>query len=559
MTMTGAASSAASVYCSPKVNGEPTQSYRLERGLAVILAAGVVLVMLAALSFKVFELDRYFVPKELVLNVAALLVGIFLIAGRRPVRADPIDALLVVFLLWSVASGVLATNHWLAQRALAVSLSSAIVFWGARRAAVAGVQRALLGAAAIATVIAASTSLAQAYGLDSDWFTLARSPGGTLGNRNFIAHIVAIGLPVTLWSTIVARRSIAALAGSLAIAILSATLVLSRSRAAWLAVAAFIAVTSIPFFVSRKYWKNTHVGGRFARALLAAFLGGAVAVIIPNTLQWKSDSPYMESARKVVDYSSGSGRGRIAQYQNSLKIVKADPVFGAGPGNWPVRYPRFAPEGDKSLTESGMTANPWPSSDWVAFVSERGFVATIALLAVFAILFFGSLRKWQELGSHDLVLLRLALAGTVVTTMVVSAFDAVLLLPAPAFIVWLILGAAANQRNAARDVSLSESRARVLTIVIVMMLIVGVLRSATQVAAMSAVGTGGQTAGWVLAARLDPGSYRINQRLADIYANRGRCSKARPYARRALQLFPTSPQAKRTARRCGVASYRKSW
>ena len=518
----------------------------------MILSAGVVLVMLMALSFKVFELDRYFVPKELVLNASALLIGIVLILARRPVKADAIDALLVAFVIWSLISAVFASNHWLAQRALAVSLSSVIVFWGARRAAVAGIQSVLLGAAALATVIAASTSLAQAYGMESEWFTLARSPGGTLGNRNFIAHVVAIGLPVTLWCTIVAKRPIAALAGSLAIAILSATLVLSRSRAAWLAVAAFIVITAIPFFVSRKYWRNTHVGGRFARALLAAFLGGTVAVIIPNTLEWKSDSPYLESARKVVDYSSGSGRGRLAQYQNSLKIVKADPVLGAGPGNWPVRYPRFAPSGDKSLAESGMTANPWPSSDWVAFVSERGAVATIALLGVFAIFFFGSLRKWGELASYDMVLLRLTLAATVVTTMVVSAFDAVLLLPAPAFLVWLILGAAASERSTARDISISASRAGALTIAIVIMLVIGVLRSATQVVAMSDVGTGARTAGWVAAQRLDPGSYRINQRLADIYANRGQCTRARPYARRALQLFPSSPQARRTARRCGV-------
>ena len=534
------------------MNGEPIQSNRLERGLAVILAVGVVVVMLAALSFKVFELDRYFVPKELVLNAAALLTGALLIFGRRPLRADVIDGLLVVFLAWSILSAIFAGNHWLAQRAIAVSLSGAVIFWGARRAAVTGIQRVLLGAAALATVIAASTSLAQAYGFESDWFTLARSPGGTLGNRNFIAHVVAIGLPITLWCTIVAKRPIAALAGSLAIAILSATLVLSRSRAAWLASAAFIAVTVIPFFVSRKYWKDTHVGGRFARALLAAFLGGTVAVIIPNTLEWRSDSPYLESARKVVDYSSGSGRGRLAQYQNSLKIVKADPVFGAGPGNWPVRYPRFAPGGDKSLADNGMTANPWPSSDWVSFISERGAVATVALLAVFATLFFGSMRKWRELGSYDAVLLRLAVAATVVSTMVVSAFDAVLLLPAPAFLAWLILGAAVGDRKSARDVALSQGRAQTLAIATVLLLAIGVIRSGASVAAMSAVGTGGRTAGWVTAAQLDPGSYRINQRVADIYANRRQCTRARPYARRALQLFPSSPPARRTARRCGI-------
>ena len=531
---------------------EVVQEGRKDLGLTLVLCAGVIASMLLALSFKVFELDRYFVPKELVLNAAALVVAVVVIVRPRTTKLDTVDGLLIVFLVWSLVSSLFATNYWLAQRAFAVSFASAVIFWGARRAAAASSQRVLLGAAAVAGVIAAITSLAQAYGFESDWFTLARSPGGTLGNRNFIAHVVAIGLPITLWCTIVAKRPIAALAGSLAIAILSATLVLSRSRAAWLASAAFIAATAIPFVVSRKYWKNTHVGGRFARALLAAFLGGTVAVIIPNTLEWRSDSPYLESARKVVDYSSGSGRGRLAQYQNSLKIVKADPIFGAGPGNWPVRYPRFAPGGDKSLADNGMTANPWPSSDWVSFMSERGAVATVTLLAVFATLFFGSLRKWRELGSYDAVLLRLALAATVVSTMVVSAFDAVLLLPAPAFLVWLILGAAVGDRKSARDVALSQGRARTLAIATVMLLVIGVVRSGASVAAMNAVGTGGRTAGWVTAAQLDPGSYRINQRLADIYANRRQCSRARPYARRALQLFPSSPPARRTARRCGI-------
>jgi O-antigen ligase len=534
------------------VNGEPNQSNRVERTLAMILVAGVIAVMLVALSLKVFELDRYFVPKELVLNVAALLIGVVLIFARRPLRADALDTLLVVFLMWSLLSALFATNHWLAQRAMAVSFSSAIIFWGARLAARGGMQRVLLGSAMLATVVAAATSLAQAYGVESEWFTLARSPGGTLGNRNFIAHAVAIGLPITLWCTIVARRPVLALAGSLATAVLTATLVLSRSRAAYLAVAAFIALTSIPFLFSRKYWKNTHVGGRFARTLLAAFLGGTIAVIIPNSLEWNSDSPYLDSARKVVDYSSGSGRGRIAQYQNSLEIVKADPVFGAGPGNWPIRYSRFAPRGDKSLAESGVTANPWPSSDWVAFVSERGAVATIALLGVFAVLFFGSLRGWKELPSHDDVLLRLALAATVVSTMVVSAFDAVLLLPAPAFLVWLILGAAANDSGTTRDVRISPRLNQLLKVAAVAMLVFGVMRSSFAVAAMNAVGTGERTAGWVAAARLDPGSYRINQRLSDLYANRGQCTRARPYVRRALELYPTSPPARRAARRCGI-------
>jgi O-antigen ligase len=523
---------------------------RVDRAAAVILCAGVIAVMLVALVFKVFELDRYFVPKELVMNVAALVAaGLFLARGnyRAP---DIIDALLIAFLAWSILSGIFAGNHWVAQRAIALSLSSAVIFWTARSAAEAGLQKILLVAASTATVIVAGTSLAQAYGVETDYFTLARSPGGTLGNRNFIAHIVAIGLPITLWCAVAAKRSISALVGSLAVAVLVATLVLSRSRAAWLATIAFIVITAIPFLAARKYWKDTPAGGRLARILLAAFLGGTVAVIIPNTLEWNSDSPYLDSARKVVDYSSGSGRGRVAQYRNSLKIVKADPLLGAGPGNWPVKYPKYAPGGDKSLAESGMTANPWPSSDWVAFVSERGAIATVCLLAVFALLFFGALRKWRELSGYDAVLLRIALAGTVITTSIVSAFDAVLLLPAPAFLAWMIFGAAAPARTSPVNLPGIKGRERTVAAVLTALLVIGVIRSTSQILAMTAVGTGGRTSGWVSGARLDPGSYRIQQRTAELYANRGQCSKARPYIRRAVGLFPNSPPARRLARRC---------
>jgi O-antigen ligase len=189
-----------------------------------------------------------------------------------------------------------------------------------------------------------------------------------------------------------------------------------------------------------KYWRERQIGGRFARLTLAAAIGGMAAIALPNTLNWNSDSPYLDSARGMVDYKSGSGRGRVAQYQNSLKMAISNPVFGVGPGNWPVEYVRFAPSNDRSLADDGMTANPWPSSDWVAFVSERGFIPAAALLSAFVILFFSARRRWSELENRT-PSSPSVLAGTVVTTMVVSAFDVVLVLAAPSFLVWSVLGA----------------------------------------------------------------------------------------------------------------------
>jgi O-antigen ligase len=521
------------------------------RTTTILLQAGLVAVVFVVLPYKLFELDRYFVPKELVLHVVALVAAATLIARRRTITVDLADALLALFLVWSSASALFATNHWLAQRALGVSVSSGIIFWTARRIGAAGSYRPLLIAAAVATVFAAATALAQAYGMDSDYFSANRAPGGTFGNRNFVAHVAAIGLPALVWCTVTARRSVGALLGSLGAAVLAAALVLSRSRAAWLAVAACVIVLLGPMLASRKYWRGRKVSGRLARLLLAATIGGIVAIAIPNRLNWNSDSPYLDSARGMVDYSKGSGRGRLAQYRNSLRMAVANPLLGVGPGNWPVRYVRFAPPADRSIADDGMTANPWPSSDWVAYVSERGLVAAMALLGALAALFFGAFRGWRTLRDSDAVLLKLALVGTIVATMVVSAFDVALLLAAPAFLIWSILGAASGVRRAGRQVTLSSKAWAVAAATTMLVVAAATTRSAAQTRAMVTVGQGGRTAAWVRGATWDPGSYRINLRVAELYAARGRCSAARPYARRALALFPNGPSAKRVSRKCG--------
>jgi O-antigen ligase len=522
-----------------------------DRTIRTLIQLGVILAVAVALPYKVFELDRYFVPKELVLHVTAVLIALFLVARRRSLSFDLADGLLVLFLLWSAASSLFATNHWLAQRALGVSVSSAIIFWGARSVAERGSYRPILVAAAIAAVCAGLFSLAQAYGLDSEYFSTNRAPGGTLGNRNFVAHIAVIGLPSLVWCTVTARRPFSALLGSLGVGVLAAALVLSRSRAAWLAVAACVVVLFVPMLASRKYWSGAKVGGRFARQILAAAICGLAAIVLPNKLNWSSESPYLDTARGVVDYKKGSGRGRLAQYENSLRMATSNPVFGVGPGNWPVEYVEFAPSNDRSLAEDGMTANPWPSSDWVAFISERGIVPAVALLGVFAVLFYGSLRRWSELENGEAVLAQLVLAGTIVATMVVSAFDVVLLLGAPSLLVWSIVGATSGIRHKGTEANLSPRAWGFAFAALLFVALLSTARSATQTVAMMQVGRGGRTAGWVSGAEFDPGSYRINLRVADLYYRRGHCGTARGYARRAEGLFPHASAPRRILNGCG--------
>ncbi len=96
------------------------------------LQAGAIAVVVAASTLKVFELDRYFVPKEIALHVTALVAMIALVPSLRRMTWSRTDLMLVAFLALGVISSVFATNHWVAMRSLAISVSSVAVFLAAR-------------------------------------------------------------------------------------------------------------------------------------------------------------------------------------------------------------------------------------------------------------------------------------------------------------------------------------------------------------------------------------------------------------------------------------------
>ncbi|HEV7241715.1 MAG TPA: O-antigen ligase family protein [Thermoanaerobaculia bacterium] len=494
----------------------------MERAALRIVQLGAIAIVLAASPREVFDLDRFLVPKEVVLHATALLAGLLVF---RKIRFTRVDWILLAYLLLSAVSVVFATNRWVGMRAVALSASGVMLFWIARTLRDADLSRPLLNALAFGVVLAAMTALLQTYGVDLTVFPRSRAPGGTLGNRNFVGHAAAFGLPLVLYVALNARRFVLASTG---VAIVMAALVLTRSRAAWLACAVSMAVFFIAMLVTRSMpWR------RVAGVVVFAAVGVAAALLIPNALRWRSENPYLESMQGVVNYEEGSGRGRLVQYTQSLRMAAAHPIFGVGPGNWPVRYPEYAARRDGSINESepGTTFNPWPSSDWIAFVAERGFAAAALLAFVFLTMLLAK-------PLNPTLLATIAAAG------VAGAFDAVLLLALPTFIVWTTIGALAVPRQppTLRLRSGQAANRQPIAILVIAISLLGLVRSTSQLVAIEIYATRGDRASLERAARIDPGNYRVRLRLA----RKGRCE----HALAARALFPNADAAKAEARRC---------
>ena len=519
------------------------------------IGAGTFACVLLVLPYRSFDLDRFFAPKELALHAAALIAGVAALASSSRLTISRTDRALAAWVIFSVLSVLGATNYWLTFRALAVTVSGAAVFWTARRVASAGLGPALTRVLALAVVAGAVTALAQAYGIKMEFAALNRAPGGTFGNRNFVAHLTAAGMPLVLWCIASARRNRGSMFWTISLAVCTIALVLSRTRAAWLALGVSAVLAVVVLLRGPVLFDHADARRRMRRAFAATVAGVIIAIALPNALDWRSDSPYLDSMKGVVDYHDGSGRGRVAQYTNSLKMLAHHPLFGVGAGNWPVTYPKFAPPNDPSLAETtGMAANPWPSSDWIAAISERGLQSVIALALFVATLLVGAARaRYDTALSSERRLAAVAGGGVVLIGALEGAFDAVLLLPTPTIIVMAAAGALILPGGDRETVSLRPARRVLLGAAFTAFTVAACVMGDRRITAMRLYEVG-TPAAIESALTNDPGSYRIQMRAADYFLSRGQCVKAKSHALSARALFPSSPGPRHVLARCGTSS-----
>jgi O-antigen ligase len=414
-----------------------------ERATLRALQLGALAVVLVAVTDRAFELDRFFVPKELTLHLTALIAGLLSAAMFRRVALTWVDLLLAGYLVLTLLSSLAADDGPAAARAATISASGVVVFWVARSLRGAGLARPLIRALALAVVVGSAMALVQAYGVRSDFFSVNRAPGGTMGNRNFVAHMAAFGLPLVIFASLRAWRTAGYVLGGLGVPVVLATLVLTRSRAGWLAFAAVVIIILGGMLLSRALRRDRLTWARLAGILLLMGLGLAAALLVPNSLRWRSDNPYLDSVTGIANYQDGSGRGRLVQYNRSLRMALDRPLLGVGPGNWSAVYPDYAAPGDPSLSRAnpGRTANPWPSSDWVAFFSERGFPAAALLALALLGLMASALRRLLGARDEEEGMAALALLAILAGTVVAGLFDAVLLLAVPTLLMWAAVGA----------------------------------------------------------------------------------------------------------------------
>ncbi|HSS37747.1 MAG TPA: O-antigen ligase family protein, partial [Polyangia bacterium] len=208
----------------------------------------------------------------------------------------------------------------------------------------------LVDAIQISAALVSAIGLAQHLGVCPLPIPSISVPGSTFGNRNIAAETIAAALPFGLARLSIgaadASRARGEVRGGVAAGFVIVELVflaVARTRGAWIGgaagVAAFLAV------------RRPAISRRLVLGAIVAAAAIAAAVVLPG--RWtahdsrdaKRFAPAAAVVRDGLSVTSPVARTRLGLWRRAWAMYREAPLFGVGPGNFAVLFPRHAEPG----------------------------------------------------------------------------------------------------------------------------------------------------------------------------------------------------------------------
>ena len=116
---------------------------------------------------------------------------------------------------------------------------------------------------------------------------------------------------------------------------------------------------------------------------------------------------------------------RVMLWKKSLKMIKADPLFGVGLGQWKIVFPNYGEieRGRESDNGLNKVCTQRPHNDYLWVLSEAGFLGFICYLSIFVILIFYILSIIFKSKDTDKKVFSILMLFGVIGYMVLSSFS----------------------------------------------------------------------------------------------------------------------------------------
>ena len=236
------------------------------------------------------------------------------------------------------------------------------------------------------------------FWFDFSAFEQGPGPAATFYNRNFYAEFSICVLPYSGWLLARTRNRCGQWALSLSIAFNLATLFMTSTRSALLALALLMPLL---LALAWRHYRQAPSAARKSirwRVLVGLGLwltlvnlpsnGSHIDTTIPHITAWQRSVHHTAELGEPGGLNAGSASVRRQLWLATLRMLKAHPIMGVGAGAWEIQVPRY------QNADTEVEIDYFAHNEFLQLLSEYGLLAgglVLALLLALAI-------QWAQRG-----------------------------------------------------------------------------------------------------------------------------------------------------------------
>lgn len=177
------------------------------------------------------------------------------------------------------------------------------------------------------------------------------------------------------------------------VALLSLAMVLSSCRAAWVSLAAAIAVLICVLLKIKFRWILTTV--IILTGLFFAFQHQIIDALEHNSQDASGD--IVENIQSITNISTdASNLERINRWQSAFRLFAERPVFGWGPGTYQFVYAPYQMSKEKTIISTNAGDGGNAHSEYIGPLAEQGVVGSLLVLVLVITVVYTGLRAYHR-------------------------------------------------------------------------------------------------------------------------------------------------------------------
>jgi putative inorganic carbon (hco3(-)) transporter len=241
------------------------------------------------------------------------------------------------------------------------------------------------------------------YGFDKPHSNMVMKP--FYNDHTAYGAIIALFLPIFSGFTLsrLYKNSYRLLA-FIVLSILVTGIVFSYSRAAWISVAAALAVFMLVRFRIRFYWVL------FALIIGIGFFFMFRFQFLDKLEKNKQDSStdFVEHVQSISNISSdASNLERINRWAAAIRLFKEKPIFGWGPGTYQFVYAPYQRSKEKTIISTNYGDMGNAHSEYIGPMSESGILGMLTFLGIVVTSIITGLRVYRRAKNKEVRLISL--------------------------------------------------------------------------------------------------------------------------------------------------------